>query len=516
MARLDPPTRGSLLARALALRTLALAALLSVAAAFPANAATYSPGAAGLGDRLNPGIGNGGYDVQDYDLRLRYATADPSQPVQGDETITARATQGLSQFNLDFGGKSVGGVAVNGAPAKFKRTGEELIVTPASPINNGATFTVVVTDFTAVPSKITWAIESVVFFVTPDGSATAPQPYFAHLIYPCNDHPRDKATFTFTIDAPAGRDAVANGTEIGHTTSDGRTIWTYRMNHPMATELTQIAVGDWDFSPTVRHGDVAIRNATAPAITAAVRPALDLTEQQLDWMEARVGPYPFDTYGTLVVNAPLFLQMETQTMMVTYADFLTARYPRSVWDPALVHEVAHQWFGDSVSPYSWSDVWLNEGPATWYQLTYAEETGQLEGATEGGWPDPQGYATLEDAMRAIYAHGDEWRKQWGPVGLPKSGAVLKFYTIQVYDGGALVLYALRQKIGESAFEQVQRTWVQRYRDGVASTDDYIALATAITGDASVTPFLRDWLYGEKTPPMPGHPDWTVNPVGSIR
>src|SRR5690242_4825464 len=157
MARLDPPTRGSLLARALALRTLALAALLSVAAAFPANAASYSPGAAGLGDRLNPGIGNGGYDVQDYDLRLRYATADPSQPVEGDETITARATQGLSQFNLDFGGKSVGGVAVNGAPAKFKRTGEELIVTPASPINNGATFTVVVTDFTAVPSKITWA-----------------------------------------------------------------------------------------------------------------------------------------------------------------------------------------------------------------------------------------------------------------------------------------------------------------------------------------------------------------------
>jgi aminopeptidase N len=119
-------------------------------------------------------------------------------------------------------------------------------------------------------------------------------------------------------------------------------------------------------------------------------------------------------------------------------------------------------------------------------------------------------------MRGTYAHGDEWRKQWGPVALPKSGAVSKLYSSQIYYGGALVLYALRQKIGNAAFEQVERTWVTRYRDGVASTDDFIALAAEISGDASVIPFLRDWVYGEKTPPMPGHPDWTVNPVGSIR
>jgi aminopeptidase N len=208
--------------------------------------------------------------------------------------------------------------------------------------------------------------------------------------------------------------------------------------------------------------------------------------------------------------------METQSMMVSYGAFFTARWPRSVWDPAEVHELAHQWFGNSVSPYSWSDYWLNEGHATWYQWTYAEETGQLEGTTEGGFPDPQGYATLDDAMRATYAHGDEWRKASGPVALPKSGAVLKLSSNNVYFGGALVLYALRQKIGTSSFEQLERTWVERYRDGVASTDDFIALATEISGDGSVTPVLRDWVYGQKTPPMPGHPDWTVNPVGSVK
>jgi aminopeptidase N len=495
----------------------AIALLITVTLATPVAAAQPTPGSSGLGDRLNPSIGNGGYDVQDYDLRLRYATADPGQALQGDETITALATQGLSQFNLDFGGKSIGAVAVNGAAAKFKRTGEELIVTPAHPISNGATFTVVITNFTAAPTKITRAGDTTAFFSIPDGSALSPQPYDAHLVYPCNDHPRDKATFTFTIDVPEGRTAIANGTETGHATSNGRTVWTYRMNHPMATELTQIAVGDWDLSLTVQHGDVAIRDATTPATKAAVQPALDLAESQLDWMAARVGPYPFDTYGTLIVDAPhpLTAGLETQTISTVRYSLFT-EWGRDVWEPGFVHELAHMWFGDSVSPYSWSDVWLNEGHAVWYEVNYAEEHGYLVGDTEGGFPDPQGYATLDELMRAVYAHGDEWRKQWGPVALPTSGSVDKLYTQQIYYGGAVVLYALRQKIGNAAFDQVERTWVRRYRDGVATTDDFIALAAQVSGDASVTPFLRDWLFGDKTPPMPGHPDWAVNPAGSIR
>ena len=94
----------------------------------------------------------------------------------------------------------------------------------------------------------------------------------------------------------------------------------------------------------------------------------------------------------------------------------------------MLHELAHMWFGDSVSPYAWSDVWLNEGHADWYELIYAEEHGYLVGDTEGGYPDPQGYATLDELMRAMYAHGDEWRKKSGPVALPKSGAAVELYS----------------------------------------------------------------------------------------
>ena len=98
-----------------------LVVLFVLALAAPAHAAGgASPGAAGIGDRLFPGLGNGGYDVQHYDLDLRYATSAPSQPIDGTVTIFARATQSLSRFDLDFAGQSVGGVTVNGAPAQVR------------------------------------------------------------------------------------------------------------------------------------------------------------------------------------------------------------------------------------------------------------------------------------------------------------------------------------------------------------------------------------------------------------
>lgn len=229
----------------------------------------------------------------------------------------------------------------------------------------------------------------------------------------------------------------------------------------------------------------------------------------LEWMEDRVGRYPFDVYGALVPeDANIGFALETQTISLYDQSWFEST--QGVWEPTMIHELAHEWFGNSVSPYEWSDLWLNEGHASWYEFTFAEENGQLEEDTEF-WPDETGYPTLVELMRAVYAHGDQWRHDFGPPGAPISGDAADLFNFQVYHGGALILYALRQKIGNRAFEQFEREWAARNRDGVVRSSDFVALASKVAR-RDLRGFLNAWIYDETTPPMPGHPDWTTDPV----
>ena len=488
--------------------TLVLATLVL---ALPAGAAAApTPGAPGLDDRLFPNLGNGGYDALHYHLNLRYATSAPDQPLDGTVTIVARATQALSQFNLDFAGASVGSVSVNHRRADWTREGEELVITPKRALRRRKIFVVRVSHFVAVPTVPDGEdFSTAAFFFTADGSATAAQPDFAHRVFPSNDHPSDKASFSFRFDVPSDLVAVGNGLPTGRRERGNRTSWTYLQRQPMATELIQLAVGKYDLIPRGRHDGVPLRDVTAPPLTEGVGPLLARVTEHLDWMKPWVGRYPFDIYGSFVVDAAIGFALETQSLSI-YDRYWFLETPQGVWDPTMLHELAHQWFGDSVAPLEWSDLWINEGHASWYEFLYAEENGWLADDTED-WPDPTGYATLEELMRAIYAHGDQWRAEVGPVALPVGPEAL--FSFQSYHGGALVLYALRQEIGHDAFERLERAWVRRFRGESAGTEDFIALASRVAG-TDLSGFLGAWLYGTETPPMPGHPDWTVLPVGA--
>jgi aminopeptidase N len=459
-----------------------------------------SPGAAGLGDRLYPLLGNGGYDVQNYDLSLRYPKKDPKQQVSGDVTITAVATQSLSRFDLDFGGDGLARVAVDGRPAGFARSGDELVITPARPLAKGRPFRVTVTGFTATPIEAN-ADSPVGFVTTPDGTVLAGQPNSSHLLFPSNDHPRDKATYTIRLSAPAGWTGTANGVYLGTRTRHGVSTSTYREAKPMASELVQVAVGDFVVQRRPAAAGVPIRDVVPRRLAATLLPKADGERQQVAWMQRKVGRYPFEDYGSLVIDADLGFALETQTLSLYDTGLFGT--PDFVLGPVMTHELAHQWFGDSVAPWSWSDVWQNEGHATWYELLYAQETGVFA--------DYTGYATPEELFKAVYAVGDVWRDLWGPVAAPASSAsVWDLFNSNVYYGGALALYALQQKIGTADFQRLERTWVSKYRGKSASTDDFIALASKVSG-RNLRAFLAAWFYGTKTPPMPGHPDWTVTP-----
>ncbi|MFJ3306510.1 M1 family metallopeptidase [Streptomyces sp. NPDC086549] len=451
-----------------------------------------SPGARGIGDPLEPLDGNGGYTVRSYALDFDWRA--PRTPFEASATISATATQALSRFDLDFAGNTLHTVTVDGTPATAVRDGDELVVTPAKPIPHGGAFTVRVT-YTADPTQQRHrddAVQDYGWVPTTDGTMLYAQPDGAKMIFPANDHPSQRARITFGITTPPGLSGVANGQLVERVRQpDGRTRWTYDSEEPVAAQLVQMAIGKFTFVHSTGPHGLVVRDVVADGMVDGTEAYRSLTPEHLAWLEQRLGPYPFRRYGVLVGDTDLPVALETQSLSVVPGERLLGDRVDAERD--LVHELTHHWTGDSVAIRRWSDLWLSEGHARFYERLYSD--------THGG-PD------FEDAMRAAYEQHDQWRHDDGAPAEPTEPALFRSMR---YDGSALVLYALREKVGEETFERIERAWVTRYRGRAAGTRDFVALASEVAG-RDLAPFLTPWLYGAHTPPMPGHPDWQVDPV----
>ncbi|MEW2484761.1 M1 family metallopeptidase [Streptomyces sp. NPDC048411] len=473
------------------------AALLATASATLVAATLPSPVPLGIGDSLFPTLGNPGYDVLSYDIGFTYHGSN-SEPLDAVTTIDARTTEPLDRINLDFTRGTVRSVVVNGLHADFAVTGEDLVVEPPGTLPAGAPLRITVRH-TSDPSGDQ---DSGGWLRTSDGLAMANQADAAHRVFPSNDHPADKAYFTFRVTAPKDLTVVANGLPAGTVRHGASTTWTYRTEHPMATELAQVSIGHSTVRKRTGPHGLPVRDVVPAADAARLEPWLKKTPGQLEWMERQVGRYPFETYGLLVADTETGFELETQTLTLFERTLFTnTAYPQWYVDSIMVHELAHHWFGDSVSPQTWSDLWLSEGHASWYEARYAEEHAKK---------------SLENRMRDAYTRSDSWRAVGGPPARPAApspGQKISLFRPVVYDGSALILYALRQEIGKSAFDRLERRWVSTYRDSAATTADFVRLASEIAG-RDLTAFFDGWLYGEKTPPMPGHPDWhSTQPAG---
>lgn len=468
------------------------AALAAVAVATLVAAAVPAPSAPGIGDPLYPQLGNPGYDVLSYDIALDYS-GDNRKPLQAVTTVVARATSPLDDIDLDFSRGTVRSVEVNGLPARFANVGEDLAVTPAKPVAKNAPFRISVVHTSDPRGAGSGWVR------TRDGLALANQPDAAHRVFPCNDHPSDKARFTFRVTAPKGLTVVAGGLPVYRRHNGATTTWAYRVYHPMATELAQLSIGrSVVLRRTGPHG-LPVRDVVPAADRTRLAKWLAKTPSQISWLERRVGPYPFETYGLLVADTRTGYELETQTLSLFERDLFTeSGFPAAYVESIMVHELSHQWFGDSVSPARWADLWLNEGHATWYEALYA---------------DAKGGESLTERMRTAYRDSDQWRAEGGPPAAPKPpdpAKKLGIFRPSVYDGAAMVLYALRQRIGATSFDRLEHAWVLRHRDGHASTADFVALASEVSG-RDQSGFLGPWLYGSRTPPMPGHPTWKADP-----
>lgn len=446
--------------------------------------------ALGIGDRLFPHLGNPGYDVKSYDLSFTYPGVN-DKPLAAVTTIDAVTSQRLERVNLDYTHGTVESVEVNGAPATFTSAGEDLVVTPGEPVPAGGWMRITVRHSS---DPVTTGNGDGGWVRTKDGLAMANQADAAHMVFPCNDHPSDKAMFTIHVTAPDGYTAVANGLPAGVHRAGGSTTWTYRTRHPMATELTQVSIGRSSVAHREGPHGLPLRDVVPTKDRELLEPWLKKTPDQIAWMESKVGPYPFETYGLLMAQAQTGFELETQTLSLFERALHGARAAQVVrrvdhGARAVAPVVRRQ-----RQPRVWSDLWLNEGHATWYEALYAEEKADKP---------------METRMKTAYRASDSWRAAGGPPAAPKEpapGRKISIFRPSVYDGAALALYALRQEIGHPTFERLERTWVALHRDGTATTADFERLASDLA-NRDLSGFFRAWLHGTKTPPMPGHPDW---------
>jgi hypothetical protein len=263
---------------------LAVVASLSLAALAPTALAAgprYTPGAPGMGDPYYPLDGNGGYDVQHYDLDVSY---DPdTDRLVGEATIEIRATQGLSAFNMDFVGLTIRSIKIDGRSATWTRDAGELTIRPRSGLDRGTRFTLVV-RYDGVPQTLEeFGLSG--FIHTDDGAVIVGQPHVAATWFPANDHPSDKASFTFRVAVPAGLEVIANGLLVGQRTRNGWKTWTWDAKAPMATYLAGVGIGQFDMRSYQRSGikywdgiDSSLMADLAPPMTPVAGTALTYSQ----------------------------------------------------------------------------------------------------------------------------------------------------------------------------------------------------------------------------------------------
>jgi aminopeptidase N len=431
-------------------------------------------GASGIGDPYWPLDGNGGIDVTSYEIRNSYAF--DTKRLAGRTRVELTATSDLRSFSLDFL-LDVSKVTVDGAAADFTKTdeGHELRITPAEPLLAGTDHAVVV-SYADHPASHSYAGENS-WLATSREVVTMNEPHMAPWWFPSNDHPQDKAMVDVRIRVPNGREVISNGKLKGRQVGKRSTTWHWRADEPMVPYLAFFAAGDFTIAKGVHKGLpwlVAVSQALGQVDEDASMRLMRKTPAVVAGLEKDLGDYPFSVVGGLTTSINSGFALENQTRPT---------YPAvgSSYTSLVVHELAHQWFGDDVAVQQWRDIWLNEGFATFMEWRWSEKHGGRTAAT-----------ILDDYYSNVGAESDFWQ-----VTVADPGAA-KIFDDSVYGRGAMTLQALRNRVGNQDFWRILRTWIREQKGGNGSSEEFEALAARVSGE-DLTGFFTAWL---RTPAKP--------------
>lgn len=432
------------------------------------------PGSERSTDSYLPQHGNGGYGVEHYDLDLDYKV-DPNR-LTGRAVLTAVAGQPLTRFTLDLGTFKVPRVSVDGRAAKFTHRGGKLRITPARPIAEGAAFTVEV-RYVGNPKPVSSRWGDVGWDELRNGALVASQPVGAPSWFPCNDHPTDKATYRIAVTTDAPYAVLVTGVLTSRRRSAGTRTWVYERPEPTATYLVSVQIGQYD-EMTLAPGRLPQTAAVPSRLRRDAARDLGRHGKIMTTLEGFFGPYPFGNYQLVVTDDALDDPIEAQGMSIFGANHIDGRRTH---ERLVVHELAHQWFGNSLTLADWRHIWLNEGFATYAEWLWSESTGD----------------------RSATSHAREWHAvvaaQPADLVLADPG-ISRLFDQRVYKRGALVLHALRARIGDDRFFVLLRAWAAQYRHATVATEQFVALAEMHAG-ADLSDLFDAWLHRQALPPL---------------
>lgn len=463
-------------------RTLTIFIVLLMVGLVQAQDTTAQTGAEGLADPYFPQLGNGGYDAEHYTLDLKWD--DTSNTLAGTVTMRAKAYNDLSRFDLDFLGFTINSVLVDGKEATYKRDGRELQITPSARLKQDETFETAV-SYSGVPGKDVPAFYDVFaegWIRYDKGAYVASEPDGAAYWYPVNDHPLDKASYTFEITVPDAYMVAANGqlqTVVNN--PDPTTTYTWETRDEMASYLATVNIAKFTIQKSVGPHGLPIRNYFPPDKADALTKIFSDFPNMIAFYETIFGAYPFEAAGSVVVDTSLSFALETQTLILFGKDIAVGRTGAQT---VIAHELAHQWFGDSVSLTQWKDVWLNEGFATYASMLWMEHSVSQAAMVK----------QMDQYYTIVAAQGSKYS---APANPPQND----LFNDGVYLRGAWALHALRLKVGDKLFFNILHTYYDHFKYGNASTGDFTSIASQVSGQ-DLEDFFQQWLFDEKVPAKP--------------
>lgn len=425
------------------------------------------------GDPYSAELGNSGYDVQKYKLQL---TLDPATTfIEARVTITATITAQIEQVSLDFIGFSIHQVTFMGHPTEYQRLVNKLLVDLPVSLSSDkeCVLEISYSGEPVIEASAYFPFGSHIGLINPDGESlfAASEPDGSRYWFPCNDHPRDKATYRFELTVPVGMTGVANGKLIDDPIPvpdafsngwDGE-LYIWEHNYPVATAFVTVAVAKYERVEGHSPRGIPLRSYVFPEDQERFQSYQTRIGEMIDWLSEKFGPYPFEEFGFVMVKG-LRASLETQTMVLLDNTMLN--------EEVLVHEIAHMWFGDWVSLDSWGDIWRSEGFATYTQLLWStrNQPEHLE-------------LTIREMADYITTNPSGY-----PLNFPPRA---EMFGRDSYNKGAVVAHALREKMGDDAFYEGLRVYFERYGGDVASHAEFQSVMEAAAG-FKLDEFFQNW------------------------